>query len=85
MRQRKHRRSVHRRADYGRLGKKTREREFVEALRQECELSLRESRGVLELVGEMFFGNREVRTGQMVYTAVSDEEGPGGAHTRGVE
>ncbi len=77
MRQRKHRRSVHRRAEYGRLGKKTREREFVEALRREFELSPRESRGVLELVGEMFFGNREVRTGQVLYTAVSAEEGPG--------
>ena len=69
--------SAHRRAEYDRLGKKTREREFVEALEGEFELSPRESRGVLELVGETFFGNREVRTGQVEYTAVRSNEGSG--------
>jgi hypothetical protein len=59
------------------LGRKTREREFVEALEQEFELSPRESRGVLELVGETFFGNREVRREKEQYTAIRVEEGAG--------
>jgi hypothetical protein len=70
-------RSVHRQAEYNRLRKKTREHEFVERLEREFESSLRESRGVLEVVGETFFDNREIGTGEIGYTCASAEEGPG--------
>lgn len=69
--------SVHRQAEYNRLRKKTREYEFVDRLEREFELSPRESRGVLEVVEEMFFDNREIIAGQIEYTCVSAEEGSG--------
>jgi hypothetical protein len=70
-------RSEHRRAEYGRLRKKTQEHEFVDRLEREFEFSPRVSRGVLDVVGEMFFDNREIGAGQVEYTCVSAEEGPG--------
>lgn len=70
-------RSEHRRAEYGRLRKKTQEREFIDRLEREFEFSPRVSRGVLDVVGEMFFDNREIGAGQVDYTCVSVEEGPG--------
>jgi len=70
-------RSVHRQAEYNRLRKKTREHEFVERLEREFEFSPRESRGVLEVVGETFFDNREMGAGEMGYVCASAEEGPG--------
>ena len=70
-------RSVHRRAAYGRLSKKTQEHEFVDRLEREFEFSPRLSRGVLDVVTEMFFDNREIGAGQVEYTCVSAEEGSG--------
>jgi hypothetical protein len=70
-------RSEHRRAEYGRLRKKTQEHEFVDRLEREFEFSPRVSRGVLDVVGEMFFDNREIGAGQVEYTCVSAEEGSG--------
>jgi hypothetical protein len=75
----KQRYSVHRQAEYNRLKKKTREYEFVEKLEREFEFSRRVSRGVLEVVEEMFFDNREIGAGQIEYTCVSAREGPGKA------
>lgn len=69
--------SVHRQAEYNRLRKKTREREFVDRLEGEFEFSPRVSCGVLEVVEEMFFDNREIGAGQIAYTCVSAEEGSG--------
>jgi hypothetical protein len=69
--------SRHRQAEYGRLRKKTHEHEFVDRLEQEFNFSPRESRGVLEVVTEMFFDNREIGAGQVDYTCVSAEEGSG--------
>jgi hypothetical protein len=69
--------SIHREAEYNRLGKKTRGHEFIERLENEFELSPRESRGVLEVVEEVFFDNRELGAGQVEYGCVSAEEGPG--------
>lgn len=77
MEQARRRYSVHREAEYDRLRKKTREHEFVDRLEREFEFSPRESRGVLEVVEEMFFKNREIGAGQIEYTCVSAEEGPG--------
>jgi len=77
MQQAARRYSLHRQSEYDRLGKKTREFEFIDRLEREFEFSPRESRGVLEVVGEMFFGNREIGAGQIEYTCVSSEEGPG--------
>jgi hypothetical protein len=74
---RSYRRSTHRRAEYTRLRKKTREHEFVDRLEREFEFSPRESRGVLEVVEELFFDNREMGSGQVEYTCVSAEEGSG--------
>ena len=71
------RKSKQRRAEYNRLKKKTREYEFVDRLEREFELSPRESRGVLEVVEEMFFENREISAGQIEYTCVSAMEGHG--------
>lgn len=71
------RRSRHRQAEFNRLRKKTREHEFVDHLEREFEFSPRESRGVLEVVAEVFFDNREIGAGQIEYTCVSAEEGPG--------
>lgn len=70
-------RSLHRQAEYNRLRKKTGEHEFVDQLEREFEFSPRVSRGVLEVVEEMFFDNREIDAGQIEYTCVSAEEGPG--------
>lgn len=70
-------RSLHRQAEYNRLRKKTREHEFVDQLEREFEFSPRVSRGVLDVVGEMFFDNGEIGAGQIEYTCVSAEEGPG--------
>jgi len=70
-------RSEHRRAEYRRLRKKTQEHEFIDRLEGEFEFSPRESRGVLDVVTEMFFDNREIGAGQVDYTCVSAEEGPG--------
>jgi len=70
-------RSEHRRAEYGRLRKKTQEHEFIDRLEREFEFSPRMSRGVLDVVAEMFFDNREIGSGQVEYTCVSVEEGPG--------
>ena len=71
--------SEYRKREYKRLGRKTKEEEFVGRLRQEFELSPRLSRGVLEVVEETFFDKQELRVGQVTYTAVSGEEGPGKA------
>lgn len=71
------RRSRTRQAEYARLNKKTPEREFVEALERDFEMSPRVSRGVLEVVHETFFEKREHRQGQVEYTAVHSQEGPG--------
>ena len=70
-------RSEHRRAAYGRLRKKTQEHEFIDRLEREFEFSPRMSRGVLDVVTEMFFDNREIGAGQVDYTCVSAEEGSG--------
>lgn len=70
-------RSIHRQAEYGRLRKKTREHEFVDRLEREFEFSPRVTRGLLEVVEEMFFDNREIGAGQIEYTCVSAEEGAG--------
>ena len=70
-------RSEHREAAYGRLRKKTQEHEFIDRLEREFEFSPRLSRGVLEVVSELFFENRELGAGQVDYTCVSVEEGPG--------
>ncbi len=70
-------RSVHRQAEYGRLRKKTQEHEFIDRLEREFEFSPRVSRGVLDVVTELFFDNRELGAGQIDYTCVSAEEGPG--------
>jgi hypothetical protein len=59
------------------LRKKTQEHEFVDRLEREFEFSPRVSRGVLEVVSELFFENRELGAGQVDYTCVSAEEGPG--------
>jgi len=47
-------RSIHRRAEYGRLQKKTQEHAFIDRLEREFEFSPRLSRGVLEVVTELF-------------------------------
>ncbi|MCX6142822.1 MAG: DUF1670 domain-containing protein [Ignavibacteriales bacterium] len=70
-------RSVHRQAEYNRLRKKSREHEFVGRLEREFEFSPRVSRGVLEIVGETFFDNREMGSGEIEYTCASSVEGPG--------
>jgi len=77
MQQAARRYSPYRQAEYDRLRKKTREHEFVDRLEREFEFSPRESCGVLEVVGEMFFDNREIGAGQIECTCVSAEEGPG--------
>ena len=77
MEQAKRYHSEHHRAEYKRLEQKTREGGFIESLHREFELSPRESRGVLELVSEQFFDNRERRDGQIEYVGVSAEEGAG--------
>ena len=72
------RKSHHRKAEYGRLRKKTREHEFVETLRWEYELSPKESLGILETAKEILVTSVEVRSdGQVRYTCVQKEEGAG--------
>ena len=71
------RRSKYRQAEFARLKKKTPEREFIEALERDFEMSPRESRGVLEVVHETFFDKRELHKGQVEYTVVHFVEGPG--------
>jgi len=77
MEKQKQRYSEYRQAEYTRLKKKTREHEFVDKLEREFEFSRRVSRGVLEVVEEMFFDNREIGAGQIEYTCVHASEGPG--------
>jgi len=69
--------SKHRQAEYSRLRKKTPEREFVEALERDFEMSPRESRGVLEVVHQTFFEKRDLQPGQVECTVVHSQEGPG--------
>jgi hypothetical protein len=77
MEERAKRYTIHREGEYEQLRKKTREHEFVGRLEREFEFSPRESRGVLEVVAETFFDNREIGSGQVDYTCVSAEEGSG--------
>lgn len=77
MQQQQRRRSVHRQREYGRLGQKTREHEFVHQLECEFELSPRESRGILEVVQETFIDKQELQRGQIEYVCVHAEEGAG--------
>ena len=65
MQQQQQRRSIHRHREYGRLGKKTREHQFVNQLEREFELSPRESRGILEVVAETFLDKQELHRGQI--------------------
>ena len=67
-------RNEHRRATYQRLAEKTRERQFIEALGSEFELSRRESEGIYEVVEEMFLEGEPLREGQVRYVAVGAEE-----------
>ncbi len=67
-------RSEQRRATYRRLAEKTRQRQFIEALESEFELSPRESKGIYEVVEEMFFEDEPLREGQVRYVAVGAEE-----------
>jgi len=72
------RKSEHRKAEYGRLRKKTREHQFVEMLRCEYELSPKESVGILETAQEILLRSPEVKSdGQVRYTCVRKEEGAG--------
>jgi len=66
--------SEHRRAAYQRLAEKTRRHQFVEALESEFELSPRESKGIYEVVEEMFLEDQPLREGQLRYVAVGAEE-----------
>lgn len=72
------RKSEHRKAEYRRLRKKTREHQFVETLRCEYELSPRASLGILETAKEIFLSTVEVKSeGQVQYICVRKEEGAG--------
>jgi hypothetical protein len=77
MQQHQRRRSIHRQREYGRLGRKTREEQFVHQLEREFELSPRESRGILEVVQETLLNKQELQSGQMEYVCVHAEEGAG--------
>ena len=66
-----------RQGEYQRLGEKTRARQFVQTLEDEFELSPRESRGIYDVVEEMFMKQRELGEGQLRYVAVAAEEGSG--------
>lgn len=77
MQQKKERRSIHRRREYGRLRQKTREQQFVHQLEREFELSPRESRGILEVVQETFIDKQELKRGQIEYVCVHADEGAG--------
>lgn len=67
-------RSEQRRATYQRLAEKTRQRQFIEALEREFELSPRESKGIYEVVEEMFLEDEPLRDGQVRYVGVGAEE-----------
>jgi hypothetical protein len=71
------RHSVHRRAEYERLRKKTKEHEFITTLRKDYELSPQESRGIFEVVQATFLDHREKHSGQTEYVAVGADEGSG--------
>ena len=71
------RKSQHRKAEYRRLGKKTREHQFVETLAREFEFSPRESIGILEVAKETLLSLPTKGEGQILYTCVSKEEGAG--------
>jgi hypothetical protein len=71
--------SESRQATYGRLSEKTRQRQFIEALEWEFELSPRESEGIFEVVEEMFLEDAPLREGQVRYVAVGSEEKSGPA------
>ena len=64
-------------AEYQRLQEKTRSREFMDVLTREFELSPRASRGIYEVVDEMFLQQQPLRDGQVRYVAVEREEGSG--------
>jgi predicted RNA-binding protein YlqC (UPF0109 family) len=67
----------HREAEYQRLGEKTQGHRFVETLECEFEFSPRESRGIYDLVEEMFLEQGELREGRIRYVAVRADEGSG--------
>jgi AraC-like DNA-binding protein len=71
------RQSQHRKAEYRRLGKKSREHQFVETLEREFELSPRESHGVMEVAKEILVERSDKKDGQVQYTCVRREEGAG--------
>lgn len=79
MHQKHKRRSDHRQREYGRLGKKTREHQFIERLEREFELSPRESGGVWEVVQETFFDKEQLQPGQVDYICVHARERAGKA------
>lgn len=62
--------SKYREAEYRRLGEKTRAQQFIDTLNSDFELSPRESRGIYDVVEEMFVKERPVRDGQLRYVAV---------------
>lgn len=72
-------RSEHRRAMYQRLAEKTRQRQFIEALESEFELSPRESEGIYGVVQEMFLEDEQLGDGRVRYVAVGAEEMSGPA------
>ncbi len=71
--------SEERGASYKRLREKSREREFMQAMEREFELSPRESKGIYEVVVEMFLNEAPLREGQVRYVAVGAEEVSGPA------
>lgn len=60
----------HREAEYERLAQKNQAQQFVETLQWEFELSPRESRGVYDVVEELFLKQASLRDGQIRYVAV---------------
>ncbi len=71
--------SEERGARYQRLREKSRQREFMQAMEREFELSPRESKGIYEVVVEMFLNEAPLRDGQVRYVAVGAEEVSGPA------
>ena len=69
--------SKHRRAESGRLRKKTQEHQLMDRLEWEFEFPPRMSHGVMNVVTETFFDNREIGADQVDYTRLSIKEGPG--------
>lgn len=72
-----HAQRASRQAEYERLGEKTRARQFVQTLEDEFEFSPRESRGIYDVVEEMFVRQEVLREGQIRYVAVGAKEGSG--------